>query len=129
MTQRDSSPSTHELGDEAFMSVADLKAYVAEVESAKASQSYGSVERAEKAKKDMIDKLMARIELTPERIQSFLSRVKAAAARGESEMMVIRFPSELWHRSWPRHQQRRSRVAGNAGRPAAPILRNLERKT
>ena len=94
MSRQESSPSTP-LGDEGFMSVADLKAYVAEVESAKASQSYGSVERAEAAKKEMIAKLMERIDLTPERVQSFLGRLKAAAARGESEMMVIRFPSEL----------------------------------
>ena len=94
MNAQESSPST-QLGDETFMSVADLKAYVAEVESAKASQSYGAVERAEKAKQEIIDKLMRRVEITPERVQSFLSRVKAAATRGETEMMVMRFPSAL----------------------------------
>jgi hypothetical protein len=94
MSVQDSSPST-QLGDETFMSVADLKAYVAEVESAKASQSYGAVERAEKARQEIIDKLMQRVEITPERVQSFLSRVKAAATRGETEMMVMRFPSAL----------------------------------
>jgi hypothetical protein len=83
MTQPESPPSTHGLGDEAFMSVADLKAYVAEVESAKASQSYGSVERADRAKKDMIAKLMEHVEVTPERIQGFLaaSRRRRCAAR------------------------------------------------
>lgn len=95
MTEKQTTPSTHQLGDEAFMSVADLKAYVAEVESAKASESYGAVERAEKAKKDMVDKLMQRVEITPERVQGFLNRVKAAATRGESEMLIMRFPSEL----------------------------------
>jgi hypothetical protein len=95
MAERQTISSGHSLSDETFVSVADLKAYVAEVESAKASQSYGAVERAEKAKKEMIDKLMQRVEITPERVQSFLSRVKAAAARGESEMMVMRFPSAL----------------------------------
>ena len=63
--------------------------------SAKASQSYGAVERAEKARQEIIDKLMQRVEITPERVQSFLSRVKAAATRGETEMMVMRFPSAL----------------------------------
>ena len=94
MSVQDSSPST-QLGDETFMSVADLKGYVAEIESAKASQSYGAVERAEKARQEIIDKLMERVEITPERVQSFLSRVKAAATRGEAEMMVMRFPSAL----------------------------------
>ena len=95
MSEPQTPSSTHHLGDEAFMSVADLKAYVAEVESAKASESYGAVERAEKAKKEMIDKLMQPIDITPERIQGFLNRVKAAAVRGDTELMVIRFPSEL----------------------------------
>jgi len=87
--------SSQPLGDEAFMSVADLKAYVADVESAKASQSFGALERAERAKKEMIDKLMQRVDITPERVQGFLNRVKSAAARGESEMLVMRFPSDL----------------------------------
>ena len=65
------------------------------MESAKASQSYGAVERAEKARQEIIDKLMQRVEITPERVQSFLSRVKAAATRGDTEMMVMRFPSAL----------------------------------
>ena len=95
MAEPEQAPSAQGLGDETFMSVADLKAYVAEVESAKASQSYGAVERAEKARQEIIDKLMQRVEITPERVQSFLSRVKAAATRGETEMMVMRFPSAL----------------------------------
>jgi hypothetical protein len=95
MAEPEQASSAQGLGDETFMSVADLKAYVAEVESAKASQSYGAVERAEKARQEIIDKLMERVEITPERVQSFLSRVKAAATRGETEMMVMRFPSAL----------------------------------
>jgi hypothetical protein len=44
------------LDDEAFMSVADLKTYVAKVESAKASQSYAAMEAAEKATRELIEK-------------------------------------------------------------------------
>ena len=95
MTEPESAPSAQNLGDEAFMSVADLKAYVAEVESAKASETYGAVERAEKAKKEMIDKLMLPIDITPERVQGFMNRLRQAALRGENELLVIRFPSEL----------------------------------
>ena len=95
MAELEKASSAQGLGDEAFMSVADLKVYVAEVESAKASQSYGAIERAEKAKREMIDKLMQRVEITPDRVEGFLNRVKAAALRGETEMMVLRFPSEL----------------------------------
>ncbi len=43
----------------------------------------------------MIAKLMQYVDITPERVQSFLNRLKAAAARGETEMLVIRFPFEL----------------------------------
>jgi len=95
MAELQTAPLAQKLGDEAFMSVADLKAYVAEVESAKASETYGAVERAEKAKKEMIDKLMQRVEITPERVQAFMSRLRQAALRGENELLVIRFPSEL----------------------------------
>ena len=75
------------------MSVADLKAYVAEVESAKASQSYGAVDRAEKARQEMIDKLMQRVEITPERVQGFMSRRSgrgAARRQGDARSCVSR---------------------------------------
>jgi hypothetical protein len=93
MSEQDS--AAHHLGDEAFMSVVDLKAYVAEVESAKASQTYGAMERAEQAKKVFIEKLMKPIDFTPEKAHAFMSRLRLAATRGETEMLVARFPSEL----------------------------------
>ncbi len=95
MSDKDTPALEHGLGDEAFMSVADLKAYVVEVESAKASQSYAAMEGAERAKRDLIEKLSKPIEITPERIHAFMTRVKLAAERGEGEMLIIRFPSEL----------------------------------
>ncbi|ACK50140.1 conserved hypothetical protein [Methylocella silvestris BL2] len=95
MSQSAATHSTHHLGDEAFMSVSDLKSYVAQVESAKASQSYAAIQQAENAKRDLIDKLMKRIDITPERTHAFMNRVKLAAERGESEMQVVRFPSEM----------------------------------
>jgi hypothetical protein len=83
------------LDDEAFMSVADLKTYVAHVESAKASQSYAAMEAAEKAKKELIEKMLTPIEISPERIRAFMNRVKLAAERGDNEMLIGRFPSEI----------------------------------
>ena len=83
------------LDDEAFMSVSDLKTYVAKVELAKASQSFASMEAAEKAKRDLIEKMMTRIEMTPEWLRAFMNRVKFAAERGDNEMLIGRFPSEL----------------------------------
>lgn len=83
------------LDDEAFMSVADLRVYVAEVESAKASQSYAAMQAAERAKKDLIERLSNPIDLTPEKIQAFMNRVKLAAERGDRELLIGRFPSEI----------------------------------
>ncbi len=95
MSETGAFASTHNLGDEAFMSVADLRAYVAEVESAKASQSFAAMEGAEKAKKELIEKLLQPVEITPDRVQAFMARIRVAAERGESEMLIMRFPSEL----------------------------------
>src|SRR5271166_6579662 len=83
------------LDDETFMSVADLKSYVAHVESAKASQSYAAMEAAEKAKRELIERLSRPMDLSPEKKHAFLSRVKLAAERGDEEMLIGRFPSEL----------------------------------
>jgi hypothetical protein len=81
--------------DEAFMSAADLKAYVAEVEQAKASQSYEAIERAEKAKRERIERLMKPIDFTPEKAHALMERLRAAAANGQKELLVGRFPSEF----------------------------------
>ncbi len=95
MPELEKTSSAQGLGDETFMSVADLKTYVAEVESAKASHTYGAVERAEKARQEIINKLMQRVEITPGRVQSFMNRLRQAALRGDSELLVMRFPSAL----------------------------------
>jgi hypothetical protein len=81
--------------DEAFMSVADLKKYLTDVEMARASKDLGSLDRAEQAKKEFLKKLQTPIEIGPERIRALLARVKAAAERGNSELMIGRFPVEL----------------------------------
>jgi hypothetical protein len=95
MKERNIEPSALHLGDEAFMSVAELKAYVAEVESARASKSYEATARAEDAKKALIDKLMKPIDFTPEKAHACLLRLELAATRGETQLLVARFPSEF----------------------------------
>ncbi|MGO9672622.1 MAG: hypothetical protein ACLPSF_00335 [Methylocella sp.] len=95
MNEQNIGSSAQHLGDEAFMSVADLKAYIAEVESAKASQSYGAVERAAQAKKDLIDKLLKPVDFTPEKAHICAERLRMAAEHGDTELLVARFPSEL----------------------------------
>jgi hypothetical protein len=81
--------------DEAFMSVADLKKYLADIEMARASKDFSAHDRAAEAKKEYLKKLSTPIEIGPERLRAFLGRVKAAAERGNSEMMIGRFPVEL----------------------------------
>ncbi len=86
MTQPEPSSSTQQQGDEPFMSVAELKAYIAEVESAKASQSYGAIERAEKAKKEMIAKLMQYVDIYARERPIFLEPPEGGCgARGDGD--------------------------------------------
>ncbi|WP_395667104.1 hypothetical protein [Methylocella sp.] len=82
-------------GDEAFMSVADLKSYVERVETAKAAQAHEAIEEVARARHDLIEKLMEPIELTHEKLETFKSRLRDAALRGEHELIVIRFPSQM----------------------------------
>ena len=75
-----------DLGDETFMSVADLKAYVAQVEAAKASESYAAIEQADQARRVLIEKLMKPIDFTPEKAHAFLERLRLAATRGDTQL-------------------------------------------
>ena len=81
--------------DDIFMSVKELKAYVSEIEMAKAKKSVELMDRAEKAKQDLLKELKSEAPISEERIRSFLLRVKAVAATGATEMLMGRFPCEL----------------------------------
>lgn len=94
---RDASRS--ELADETFMSAADLRTYMTEMQMAEASRAIAGMDRAEKARKDLLTRLSEPVDLTPERIHEIVGALKvklrAAAARGETEVMVMRFPTDL----------------------------------
>jgi hypothetical protein len=99
-TQPEGSQAEHELGDETFMSAADLRNYMTEMQMAKAVKSTdGITGRAEKAREDLIKRLSEPLDLTPERLKEILeplrSKLRAAAARGQTELMVMRFPNAL----------------------------------
>ena len=81
--------------DDIFMSVKELKAYVAEIEMAKAKKSVEAMSRADKAKQDLLKELKSEEPISEERIRSFLLRVKAVAETGATEMLMGRFPCEL----------------------------------
>jgi hypothetical protein len=85
----------HLSDDDIFMSVKQLKTYVAEVEMAKAKKSVEAMGRAEKAKQDLLKELRSEAPISDERIRSFVLRVKAVAETGGTELLIGRFPCEL----------------------------------
>jgi hypothetical protein len=70
-----------------------------EMQMAKATKSVDSMDRAERARQDLVKRLAEPIDLTPERLKEILqplkSKLKAAAERGQTELMVMRFPNAL----------------------------------
>lgn len=91
--------NTEALGDESFMSAADLRNYMNELQLARASKEFGSMDKAGEARKELIRTLQEKIEVTPQKIaeikQSLASKMRATAQRGETEVMVMRFPNSL----------------------------------
>ena len=91
--------AAHELGDESFMSAADLRAYMTEMDMAKAMKEVDAMDRAEKARNELIKSLSTPIDVTPEKIKevtaTLLRKLRGAARRGVGDLMVMRFPSAL----------------------------------
>ena len=98
-TTGEESRAQHELGDETFMSAADLRSYMSEMQMARAAKSVDGMDRAEKARQDLIKRMAEPIDLTPERLKEILQPLRAklrlAAERGQTELMVMRFPNSL----------------------------------
>lgn len=96
--QQGSSDSAQELGDESFMSAAELRNYVMQTEMAKASKDVGSG-LAEKARAELIKSLMEPVAVTPEKItevkRRVLGQLRNAAVKGNKEVLVMRFPNAL----------------------------------
>lgn len=99
MSDSAAQPKHETLGDETFMSAADLRTYMTEIEQAKASEMVDSADRADRARQELVKTLSEHIELTPEKkaelIGSLTAKMKSAAERGETEVMVMRFPNLL----------------------------------
>lgn len=99
MSTASSKPQTATLADESFMSADDLRAYMADLEMAKASKLLGAMDKAEEARKKLVATLQQEIAVTPEKIaeikHSLANKTRAAAERGEKEVLVMRFPSAL----------------------------------
>ncbi|HEV7338334.1 MAG TPA: hypothetical protein VGO06_20340 [Bosea sp. (in: a-proteobacteria)] len=99
MSTAASKPQTATLADESFMSADDLRSYMAELEMAKASKLLGAMDKAEQARLKLVAALKEEIAVTPAKIaeikQSLANKTRAAAERGEKEVLVMRFPSAL----------------------------------
>lgn len=114
-----------ELDDETFMSAEQLRGYMNALMAAKGSENVGAMNVADKAKKDLIKTLSTPIDLTRERLKEIMTpllhKLRSAADRGETELMVMRFPNELCtdkgrainnaERSWPETLTGRPRQA------------------
>jgi hypothetical protein len=87
------------LGDETFMSADDLRSYMTDMAMAKASKGLGAFDKADEARKELIRTLQEKIELSPKKIaeikSNLSSKLRAAAQRGDTEVMVMRFPNSL----------------------------------
>jgi hypothetical protein len=86
----------HEMGaGEAFFSATDLNKYMAQRRIAEAAAQRAHDHEQANARAEQIKQLMIPVELTTERIANFMRRVRDAADRGEHQLLVLRFPSDL----------------------------------
>lgn len=78
-----------------FMSAKDLRDYALNVEMARASKESEAAEKAQAKRRELIETLSKRVEVTPDMGKRLLSRLKTAAVNGATELEVMRFPVEL----------------------------------
>ena len=71
-----------ELGDETFMSADDLRNYMTEMQMAKAMKSVDGMDRAGKAREELIKRMAEPIDLTPERLKEIVQSLKAKLRAG-----------------------------------------------
>jgi hypothetical protein len=94
-----SSASANELGDETFMSAAELRNYVTQTEMAKASKQGDFAGQAGKAREELIKSLSEPVVITPEKLaevkRMVLGKLRTAALSGKKEVLVMRFPNAL----------------------------------
>jgi hypothetical protein len=83
------------VGGESFLSAKDLKEYADQRRRADLAKEEARLEQAQKAQADQIARLMTHVEVTPERLANFMTRVRQAAEQGQSQILVLRFPSDL----------------------------------
>jgi hypothetical protein len=97
VTKPDVPADEHELGDESFMSAADLRTYMNEMQMARAAKSVEGMDRADKARQELVKRLSEPVEANAIKqvVQALRAKLRAAADRGQTELMVMRFPTSL----------------------------------
>ena len=99
MSTESHTASASVLADESFMSADDLRSYMTDLQMAKASKVLDAMDKADEARKKLVSALQQEIVVTPEKIaeikRSLATKTRAAAERGEKEVLVMRFPSGL----------------------------------
>ena len=93
------SPAEQELGDESFMTADQLREYMTKIAMAKASTEIGAMDKAHRARDELVKTLSAEIDLTPAKLEeitrNLLVKLRGAAERGDTEILVMRFPNAL----------------------------------
>jgi hypothetical protein len=93
------SQAEHQLGDETFMSATELREYMKKMALASASKEIDAMDGARRAKEALVKSMAAPMELTPQRLEeitnNLLHKLRQAAERGDTEILVMRFPNEI----------------------------------
>jgi hypothetical protein len=87
----------HDMGfaGEAVFSAKELSDYATHRRQAELARDDAREHEAAKAREEQIKRLMTPIEITKERIATFMARLRQAADQGQSQILVLRFPSDL----------------------------------
>lgn len=78
-----------------FMTADELRDYADTIDTARVSKAFDGMKNAEEARKFVMERMSKPIEVTDQMRANILSRVKAAAAEGKDELMVLQFPVEI----------------------------------
>lgn len=86
-----------DLGNEPFMSAADLAAYSARMRASKALKEMEGQDRASKERARLVEQLSEPVEVTPAKVDEItkrlLHKLRIAAEHGQKELLVMRFPN------------------------------------
>lgn len=82
-----------------LMPARQLRAYMAQLEAARATREIDALDQFGKARRELIEHCLRPLEITPERLArhaiSIRNRLEGAAKRGATELLIAQFPVEL----------------------------------